>query len=199
VLELDERLGRREPVSWRERLVVGWSGMRGAVSLAVALAVPLDIAGRDEIIFLTLVVIVVTLGVQGLTLPALIRAMHFPEEAQDERRSAMIRFRTIEAALDHIGQLSLDGDGFGEATIERARSLYAQRAHQLAGECADGVPLPESDTAAWLRLRIQLLQIERRQLTQLRDEGDITAPQMVVVQRDIDLELERLGRRLATA
>ena len=199
VLELDERLGGRDPIGWRERAVVGWSGMRGAVSLAVALAVPLEIAGRDEIIFLTLVVIVVTLTVQGLTLPALIRAMRFPEEAPDERRHAKIRFRTIEAALDHIGELSLGRDGFGESTIERARSLYAQRAHQLAGECADGVPLPESDTGSWLRLRIQLLQIERGRLTQLRDDGEITTPQMVAVQRDLDLELERLGRRLATA
>jgi monovalent cation/hydrogen antiporter len=199
VLELDERLGGRMPIPWRERAVVGWAGMRGAISLAVALAVPLDIAGREEIIFLTLVVIVVTLGVQGLTLPVLIRAMRFPAEQPDERRNAMIRFRAIEAALDHIGQMSLGGDGFGESTVERARSLYAQRAHQLAGECADGVPLPESDTADWLRLRVHLLQIERARLTQLRDDGEITAPQMVGVQRDIDLELERLMRRLATA
>jgi monovalent cation/hydrogen antiporter len=199
VLEVDERLGGRDAISWRERVVVGWSGMRGAISLAVALAIPLEIAGRDEIIFLTLVVIVVTLTVQGLTLPALLRAMRFPVEAPDDRRSAMIRFRTIEAALDHIAQLSLGRDGFGESTMERARSLYAQRAHQLAGECADGVPLPESDTGEWLRLRIQLLQIERRQLTAMRDDGEITTPQMVGVQRDLDLELERLGRRLAAA
>jgi CPA1 family monovalent cation:H+ antiporter len=199
VLELDERIGGREPIGARERVVVGWAGMRGAVSLAVALAVPLDIAGRDQIIFVTLVVIVVTLTVQGLTLPALIRAMRFVEEVPDERHQAMIRFRTIEAALDHIGQVSLERDGFGESAIERARSLYAQRAHQLAGECADGVPLPESDTAEWLRLRVNLLQVERSRLTQLRDEGEITTPQMVAVQRDIDLELERLGRRLATA
>ena len=199
VLELDERIGGRAPIPWRERVIVGWAGMRGAVSLAVALAVPFDVAGRDEIIFLTLVVIVVTLTVQGLSLPALIRAMRFPEEQPDERRNAMIRFRTIEAALDHIGQLSLEGDDYGEPTIERARSLYAQRAHQLAGECADGVPLPESDTGAWLRLRVQLLQVERSRLTALRDDGEITTPQMVAVQRDIDLELDRLGRRMATA
>ena len=199
VLELDERIGGREPIPWRERAVVGWSGMRGAVSLAVALAVPLAIGGRDEIIFLTLVVIVVTLTVQGLTLPALIRAMRFAEEEPDERRQAMVRFRTIEAALDHIGELSFEDGDFGEPTVERARSLYAQRAHQLAGECADGVPLPESDTGAWLRLRVHLLQVERARLTQLRDDGEITTPQMVAVQRDIDLELERLQRRMSPA
>ncbi len=205
VLELDERLGGRDPIPWRERAVVGWSGMRGAVSLAVALAIPLQtdagtpFPGRDEIVFLTIVVIVVTLTVQGLTLPALIKAMRFTEEAPDEQRQAMVRFRAIEAALEHIGRLSLAEDGYDRATVERARSLYAQRANQLAGECADGVPLPESDTAAWLRLRIQLLATERGRLAQLRDEGEITTPMLNAVQRDIDLELERLQRRLATA
>ncbi len=106
---------------------------------------------------------------------------------------------TPDLALDYLGELSLQEDGFSPSTLERARSLYAQRAHQLAGECADGVPLPDSDTAEWLRLRLGLLQIERSRLTQLRDEGEITTPQMNAVQRDIDLELERLGRRLAAA
>ncbi|HEV3002719.1 MAG TPA: Na+/H+ antiporter [Solirubrobacteraceae bacterium] len=198
-VELDERIGGRQPIPWRERAVVGWAGMRGAVSLAIALSVPLDVAGRDEMIFLTIVVIVVTLTAQGLTLPALIRAMRFPAEQPDERRSAMVRFRTIEAALDHIGRLSLADDGFDPSTVERARSLYAQRANQLAGECSDGVPLPDSDTGAWLRLRVQLLQIERGRLAQMRDEGEITTPQMNAVQHDIDLELERLGRRMAAA
>jgi monovalent cation/hydrogen antiporter len=199
VLELDERVGGRPPISWRERTVVGWAGMRGAVSLAVALAVPLDVDGRDEIIFLTLIVIAVTLAVQGLTLPALLRAMDFKEEEPDERRQAMVRFRTIEAALDHISRMSLADHGFDDSTVERARSLYAQRANQLAGECADGVPLPESDTATWLRLRIGLLGVERSRLTQLRDDGEITTPQMNAVQRDIDLELERLRRRVVPA
>ncbi|HEX2087599.1 MAG TPA: hypothetical protein VHF89_18085, partial [Solirubrobacteraceae bacterium] len=163
------------------------------------LAVPLEVAGRDQIIFVTLVVIVLTLTVQGLTLPALIRAMRFPADEPDERLQAMLRFRTIESALDYLGEVSLQEDGFSEPTVERARSLYAQRAHQLAGECADGVPLPDSDTGEWLRLRVRLLQIERSRLTQLRDEGEITTPQMNAVQRDIDLELERLARRLAAA
>ncbi len=196
VVELDERIGGRDAIPWKERAIVGWAGMRGAVSLAIALAIPLDVDGRDEIIFLTLVVIVVTLALQGLTLPTLIRAMRFPVEAPDDKVNAMVRFRTIEAALDHVGRISLIDDGFERGTVERARSLYAQRANQLAGECADGLMLPDSDTGAWVRLRILLLQVERGRLTQLRDEGEITTPQMHAVQRDLDLELERLQRRL---
>ena len=186
-------------LSHRERVVVGWAGMRGAISLAVALAIPLTVDSRDEIILLTLCVIVTTLVVQGLTLPMLLRRLRFPVEVPDERRQAMTRFRTVEAALEYIGDLSTERDGFDEGTIERARSLYAQRAHQLAGECRDGVPDSESDTAAWLRLRIDLLAVEQSRLTQLRNEGSITTPLMRAVQEDLDLESGRLERRRATA
>jgi monovalent cation/hydrogen antiporter len=182
-----------------ERVVVGWAGMRGAISLAVALAIPLTVEGRGEIIFLTICVIVTTLVLQGLTLEAIIRRLSFPDEVPDERRQAMTRFRTIEAALEYVGGLSMDQDGVDESAIERARALYAQRANQLAGECRDGVPDVESDTAAWLRLRIDLLDIERARLTQLRNEGSITTPLMLAVQEDIDLEANRLQRRMATA
>jgi CPA1 family monovalent cation:H+ antiporter len=183
----------------RERLVVGWAGMRGAISLAVALAIPLEIEGREVIIFLTLCVILTTLVVQGLTLPLLIERLRFDAEVPDERRQAMARFRTIEAALERIGELSMEEDGVNASTVERARSLYAQRAHQLAGECRDGMPDAESDTAAWLRLRLDLLGIERARLAQLRSDGQITTPLMNAVQQDLDLEEQRLQRRLTAA
>ena len=111
----------------------------------------------------------------------------------------MARFRTIEAALDHLGQLSFAQDGVDAATVERARSLYAMRANQLAGECRDGVPEETSDAGAWLRLRLDLLSIERATLAQMRDEGEITTPLLNEVQRDLDLEIARLESRLATA
>jgi CPA1 family monovalent cation:H+ antiporter len=205
VLSVDEWFGGREPIGAKERLVVGWSGMRGAISLAVALSIPLTtdagapFPARDAIIFLTLVVIGVTLLVQGLTLAPLIRRLNFEQEEPDVRRAAMVRFRTIEAALDHIGDLSFDRDGIDAPTLERARSLYAQRANQLAGECRDGVPDVESDTAAWLRLRRDLLDIEKSRLVQMRDEGQITGPMLIAVQRDIDLEAARLDRRMQAA
>lgn len=202
VLEADALVAGGTPIPRKERLVVGWAGMRGAISLAVALSIPLTTdAGepfpfRDEIIFLTIVVIGVTLVVQGLTLAPLIRRMKFVEEEPDARRQAMTRFRTIEAALERIGQLSFDADRRLDApTLERARSLYAQRANQLAGECHTGVPDVDSDTDAWLRLRLELLQIEGEQLAAMRDAGTITTPLMNAVQRDLDLESARLQRR----
>ena len=201
VLEVDERLGGREPIGWRDRLVVGWSGMRGAISLAVALAVPISVAGRDEIIFLTICVIGVTLVVQGLTLPVLIRRIGFEEEDAelDARRPALVRFRTVEAALARIGELSFERDGLDPAVLERARSLYASRAGQLAGECRTGVAEETSDTAAWLRLRLDLLDVEREALIALRTEGQITNALTNAVLSDLDLEAERLQRRMVPA
>jgi Na+/H+ antiporter len=203
VLSADERIGGREPISARERLLVGWSGMRGAISLAVALSIPLTIddgtpfPGRDVIIFLTLTVIGVTLLVQGLSLSWLIRKLNFVPDQPDSVRTAMARFRTIEAALDHIGELSFDPHAsVDRPTLERARALYAQRANQLAGECRYGVPEEESDTGTWLRLRRSLLEIESDRLVRLRDDGDITTPLMNAVQRDLDLEIARLDRRM---
>jgi len=61
--------------SWRERIVVSWSGMRGAISLAAALSIPLTVDERPEILYLTFVVMLVTLLGQGLTLPPLLRAL----------------------------------------------------------------------------------------------------------------------------
>jgi NhaP-type Na+/H+ or K+/H+ antiporter len=201
VLEVDERIGGREPIGWRDRLVVGWSGMRGAISLAVALAVPISVAGRDEIIFLTICVIGVTLIVQGLTLPVLIRRIGFEEEEVelDARRPALVRFRTVEAALARIGELSFERDGLDPAVLERARSLYASRAGQLAGECRTGVAEETSDTAAWLRLRLDLLDVEREALIALRTDGQITNALTNAGLSDLDLEVERLQRRMVPA
>jgi hypothetical protein len=90
-------------------------------------------------------------------------------------------------------------EGPSPALVERARSLYAQRLNQLAGECSTGVPEVASGTESWLRLRLDLLQLERERLKELRDSGQITTPLMNAVQQDIDLEMSRLERRRQTA
>jgi monovalent cation/hydrogen antiporter len=186
-------LGFGVPV--RHRLVVGWAGMRGAVSLAAALAVPLNVPGRDLIVFLSLAVIAVTLILQGLTLPAVIRAGGVEEEIPDARKQALTRFRTVEAALERIGELSFRED-VPPGAVERARALYTQRARQLAGECREGVPQEgEGDVAAWLRLRRELLGVERAKLIEMRDQGEISPQVAAAVERELDLEESRLLAR----
>jgi CPA1 family monovalent cation:H+ antiporter len=193
---------RRERRSFnsRERSVVGWSGMRGAVSLAAALAIPLETTagapfpGRELVLFLALAVIGVTLSLQGLTLPALVSRLGVQETRSSARGKAVARFRTVEAALERVTDLSFDAE-VPSAALERAREMYALRAQQLAGECSTGVPEGrESDVAAWTRLRRHLLAVERAALLDLRREGRVGMGVMREVERDLDLEEERLNR-----
>ena len=195
-------------LSLRERAVLGWSGMRGAVSLAAALAVPLTIdggapfPGRDEILFLTVGVIGVTLVLQGLTLPTVLRVMlHGEGDAEpipDQRRRALARFDSVDAALGRIAELARE-DELEPAMVERARELYTSRASQLAGECRTGVAEANTNTDAWLRLRLELLHVERSELVEARDRGDIAHEVMLVVERDLDLEEERIQARIGVA
>ena len=192
---------RRLPV--RERLVVGWAGMRGAISLAAALSIPLTIDGggafpvRDEILAITFIVIAVTLVGQGLTLGFLARWLLPPDATvPSERASAMARFETVTAVLDRISDLPPDSE-IAPAIVERARELYSTRAQQLAGACRLGVADEQSDVAAWLRFRVHLLQVERSALADARNDGSIDNSVKLAIDRELDLEEERLRARLA--
>jgi Na+/H+ antiporter len=192
---------RRLPV--RERLVVGWAGMRGAISLAAALSIPLTTdAGapfpvRNEILAITFIVIGVTLVGQGLTLGLLARWL-LPADASvpSERASAMARFETVTAVLDRIADLPPDAEVPADI-VECARELYSTRLQQLAGACALGVADEQSDVAAWLRFRVHLLAVERGALTDARNDGSIDNNVKLAVDRELDLEEERLRARLA--
>ncbi|HYH91106.1 MAG TPA: Na+/H+ antiporter [Solirubrobacteraceae bacterium] len=184
------------PFSRRERAVVGWSGMRGAIALAAALAMPLDLPQREALLFLTLAVIAVTLGLQGLTLPILIRRLGVEDAAgTDVRIKALTRFRTVEAALATIADLAFSGSEVPTALLDRAREMYGERSRQLAGECR----IPEEggsdlDPVGWLELRRRLLDAEREALLDLLDEGAVPLAAIREVERDLDLEEERLNR-----
>ena len=107
-------------LSRRERLVVGWCGMRGAISLAAALSIATDIPGRSEVIFLTFVVILVTLVGQGLTLPALIKTLKLPSEREWSPEEAVARLEAAQTALDRLDELEED-DRISEEALRRLR------------------------------------------------------------------------------
>lgn len=131
---------------WRERLLIGWTGMRGAVSLAAALALPLTLdsgqpfGSRDMIIYLSVAVILVTLVFQGLTLPALVGALGLAERRPWAPDEAVARLQAAQAALDRLDQLAAEREGLPEDAVERLRDIYRARfarcVASLSGETA---------------------------------------------------------------
>jgi CPA1 family monovalent cation:H+ antiporter len=125
---LDRRPSQRaRRVGAGPRLVIAWSGMRGAVSLAAALALPLtthsgaDFPDRNLIIFLTFAVIFATLVIQGLSMPALIRHIHMPRDDSEEAEEVRARLAATKSALAALEALAAQ-DWTRDDTIERMRS-----------------------------------------------------------------------------
>jgi len=181
-----------------ERFVVGWSGMRGAVSLAAALALPIGSAesqgfsDRDLIIFLTFVVILVTLVLQGLSLPVVIRRFVKREDDEDVREELRARLGATKAALGRLEELA-EEDWTRSDTIERLRGLYQHRKKRLAAQGGfvedDGY---EDRSLAFQRLTRELIEAQRGAIVRLRNQGDISSQVMRRVERDLDLEESRL-------
>jgi monovalent cation/hydrogen antiporter len=183
---------RMRRVGARERLLLGWSGMRGAVSLAAALALPLDFPQRNLILFLTFSVIFATLVVQGLTLPALIRRLHFERDDAEEREELKARLAATHAALDRLDELA-GADWTRDDTVERLHGLYEFRRRRLKARGGyledDGA---EDRSQAYQRLVRELLQAQRQAIVRLRNQGQISNDVMHRVERELDLEDTRL-------
>jgi monovalent cation/hydrogen antiporter len=180
------------------RIVAAWSGMRGAVSLAAALAIPLTTdAGtpfpqRELIIFLTFCVILGTLVIQGLTLPAVIRAGRLEPDDLDEKEDTKARIHAAEAALERLEQL-VDEDWVRADTAERMRGFYNFRRARFASRFdseSDGAI--EEQSQNYQRLRRELLGAERAAIVDLRRRGIINDDAMRRLARDLDLEDARL-------
>jgi CPA1 family monovalent cation:H+ antiporter len=191
--------------SWRKKrkpfthtFLLSWAGMRGAVSLAAALSIPLltdagaPFPHRDLIIFLTFTVILGTLVVQGLTLPALIRLLRLEPDHTIEEEEARARIHASEAAISRLDELAGE-DWVRSETAERMRGLYGFRINRFSSrfdEGADGSV--EEQSQAYQRLRRELLNAERDAVTELGRSGDISGDVVLRVRRDLDLEDARL-------
>jgi monovalent cation/hydrogen antiporter len=177
----------------RERLVSGWSGMRGAVSLAAALALPLEgFPQRNLIVFLTFAVIFVTLVVQGLTLPTLIRRLGVRGDGVEEREELRARLTATNAALARLEELAAE-EWTRDDTVERVRALYDYRRRRLkarAGKIEDDGY--EDRSLAYQRLVREVLEAQRHAIVGLRNQGVISNDVMHRIERELDLEDSRL-------
>jgi monovalent cation/hydrogen antiporter len=173
--------------------------MRGAVSLAAALAVPLETATgapfpeRDLILFLAFTVILVTVVGQGLTLPRLIRGLGLVEDdGGEEREELRARLEAARAALERLEELA-DEDWTRDETVERVRRLYEFRKRRFAaraGEIADDGY--DERSLAYQRLMHLLFEAQRDAVVRLRNDGAISNDVMHRIERELDLEESRL-------
>jgi CPA1 family monovalent cation:H+ antiporter len=183
---------------WRRATVIGWTGMRGVVSLAAAMALPEQLPNgspfpaRDLILFLTFSVIFATLVLQGLSLPPIIRWSGLKDGGEAEREEREARLKANEAALARLNELS---DSADKGAFERLRAEYEDRIRQLQvfgnGENATPLKIGKGPYDALLE---EALKMERRTILRLRNERVINDAVLRRIQRDLDLAEGRLKR-----
>jgi monovalent cation/hydrogen antiporter len=190
---------QRPLAPWGETLLVAFTGMRGAVSLAAALAIPATIDGgdafpmRDLIVLLVYVVILTTIVGQGLLLPFLIRWVGLDDGAHHEAREAAARVKAAKAAIARLDELGSEA-WVGEGTATRLRGLYEFRIRRFKARLDDEDDGEiETRSQAYQRLRREVLEAERLEILRLRDIGFITADVQHRIERDLDLEDARLS------
>ena len=184
---------------WRYPMFIAWNGMRGAVTIAAALLIPLTtntgnpVPGRGLVLFFSFAVVLVTLVVQGLSLPLVIRALRL--EADDggaAEEEAHARVRAAEAALARLDELESEAWVFAD-TAERLRGQYRFRIDRFSARIdPDGDGKIEKRSLKYQRLRRELIDVERHAVVEMRNAGEISDEVMRRVERDLDLEVSRL-------
>lgn len=193
---LSRELQERDPTPWRHAAVVSWTGMRGVVSLAAALALPEPFPGRDIILFLAFCAIFVTLVIQGTTLGWVVRRLGVTEEvtALPEPETAQTRAEITTAALEAVRE-HLDSPEATEHT-EAASELvqeYEVRAERASVEGQD----PETKSAqleAQQRLRLVAIDAAREKLAERAETMDAEAHR--ALGEELDLEEHQIRRAL---
>ena len=194
---LSRTLRERDPYpSWRSVFVIGWSGMRGIVSLAAALALPLAFPSREAIVFVTFSVIFGTLVVMGLTLPTVIRRLAVHDDGKMEQKEIEIRIKALESGLKGLRSLEPTFDSELAWEVEgRIIDEYQHRILHLNGHLGGGALDGETTRSNALDHRLQTvaLQAEREEILALRKRGEIPDEIYRHIQYDLDLAETRLG------
>ena len=195
-LAVDRRPAQRDRrVDWRGRMVAAWSGMRGAVSLAAALALPAHFPARNLLLFVTFAVIFATLVVQGLTLPPLIRALGVHDDGADGREELAGRRRATDAALARLEELGAQ-EWTRDDTVDRMRGLYEYRNRRLAARAGDDDGPDGDDYEArsyrYQKMVREVIAAQYAAIVELRNSGEISNEVMHRLERELDLERERL-------
>jgi Na+/H+ antiporter len=180
---------------WKNALIVGWSGLRGAVSLAAALAIPIMLPNgsrfphRDLIIFTTFTVILVTLVAGGLTLPAIVKALRIvgDTEERDEFRLAVLR--SSEAAITRIDELERDN----QIDTSHAETMRKQFEHKRDVQINHSDAEQAAEHARHADAEREVIAAQRQALIDLRERGEIDNVVLRRVLSTLDLNASRIA------
>lgn len=190
---------QRDPApSWKAVFVLSWTGMRGIVSLAAALALPFTLPSGDPfpdrnlLIFLTYVVILATLLIPSLTLPMLMRLLQLQVGDDQQREELVARLAGVRAVLDNSTEFR-QNTAFNPEHVDQLVHRYKRRLETLQANMTDSAfsPLYDED-AQRRRLLREAIRRERQALIQLRDDGQIHNEVVHLILRELDLEEMRL-------
>lgn len=191
------------PASWKNVLIVAWTGTRGVVSLATALALPLtlpngsDFPKRASILLLAFIVILITLVVQGLTLPLLIRLLKIKPEAdlqkKEERDLQLTIAKSVLKFIDHDLYGNLD-----EKIKEQLRRRYTTTLSMLSGNEARSYEEKRESASQvsfrnlMLATQLEIVKFQREQLIRFHKEGAFNDETITKAERELDIEELRL-------
>ncbi|MET9229261.1 Na+/H+ antiporter [Lentzea sp. NPDC003310] len=197
---LDRRPQQRlRRVGARQRLVSSAAGFRGAVSLAAALAVPETVVGggpfpfREEIILVTSGVVVLTLIVQSVMLPSIIRFSRLPEDTALDEELRLAQSTASEEAYEALPSLA-DKVGVSDVVYKRVRAEYEHHLEVVRAREAGDEEVAQSEVE-YTALRLELIAHKRSTVVRLRDEQAIDDIVLRTIQRKLDIEEVRLARR----
>jgi NhaP-type Na+/H+ or K+/H+ antiporter len=165
------------------------------VSLAAALALPADFPERDLILFVTYTVILVTLVLQGLTLPLLIRRLGIQDDGAEREEELLGRRRATDAALIRLDELAML-EWTREDTLDRMRGLYDYRRRRLAARAGEPDEGEDEDyerrSLRYQKMVREVITAQHGAIVELRNRGAISNEVMHRLERELDLERERL-------
>lgn len=177
--------------AWRVTFLAGWSGLRGVVSLAAALALPVDFPERDLVLLVTFGVILVTLVGQGLSLPLVVRWLGLagsePDDAEErDARRAMHRVGLVE--VERLRPLWPTH----APLLDRLQSAFADREGHLATDDENESEARRAEHREHEAIQLAVIAVQRQTLIQLRDSGAINDQVLRIVERELDYEELRM-------
>ena len=198
---LSPRLRRRDPlVDGKLVTVIGWTGMRGVLSLATALALPLTLSNgtpfpqRDLIIFFTYCVIFSTLVLQGLALPSLIRWLNIRPDEREKQQEVKLRIQLASTAIEHLEANYSLSEEVSDEMLALLKHKYELRIDRLRLEQGNSrrSRVNESEVRETQRIQLEIIQVERELVTRLRRAGQHDDEVLRSILYELDLEESRL-------